>query len=180
MLFNIIQLKCCGSKGPSDWVKSPYFKHHVMQYPKSCCPEGSVACSPLFPNHYKKVCEVKCHFMLFKWPIFIFFKHHCDCKLFNKLLIKLQWKYNYWNNFLMINITNWLSYIKVVENCNLREQRTSRYNVGRSHSRDRISIIRYMLGNIINHGEKFTWTAGSEKKNLCIFNATHAKKLHPS
>lgn len=46
-------LKCCGSKSPSDWWTSPYYKSHFLQYPKSCCAEGKTFC---FTTYYKEGC----------------------------------------------------------------------------------------------------------------------------
>ncbi|KAJ7365787.1 Tetraspanin-3 [Desmophyllum pertusum] len=38
--------KCCGSNSPTDWMTSPYFVKHPLQYPKSCCAGDLPVCSP--------------------------------------------------------------------------------------------------------------------------------------
>ncbi|KAJ7365792.1 Tetraspanin-3 [Desmophyllum pertusum] len=39
-------LKCCGSKHPTDWMNSPYFMKHLGHYPKSCCAGELHVCVP--------------------------------------------------------------------------------------------------------------------------------------
>ncbi|XP_020605119.1 tetraspanin-3-like [Orbicella faveolata] len=47
-------LKCCGSNHPADWMASPYFKKHHLQYPESCCDPGQLVCTQL--NCYNEGC----------------------------------------------------------------------------------------------------------------------------
>ncbi|KAL9986919.1 hypothetical protein ACROYT_G001134 [Oculina patagonica] len=47
-------LKCCGSKSPSDWMSSPYAKKHFLQYPKSCCSDTAIVCTQI--NAYSEGC----------------------------------------------------------------------------------------------------------------------------